>query len=247
MTSARRRWAAGALLVTLGWLASPHAVPVYDGIGQPDEPYRYVSAPAGAATTAAPTSGAGQTPLSAGRSTNGLSVQTAEQGPQFSLFLPPGALAAAGSAVRVTVDPKAPTDQPRPATVDGNVYVVTLADPAGPVTLTDKAAIATLYLRSTTQRTPGPDVYHRDPGAASWKKLQTSRGGFDVYVASFVGPGEYALAFAPKAAKSGGSSVLLPVLLLGAFVLLVVVVVTVRLRSAGGADGAADDGADSPE
>lgn len=233
MISARRRWAAGALLVALGWLASPHAVPVYDGVGQPDEPYRYVSPPAGATTTAAATSAAGQTPLRAGRSTNGMSIQTAEQGPQFSLFLPPGALAGPGSAVQVRAEPKAPTDQPAPATVDGNVYVVTLTDPAGPVTLTDKAAIATLYLRSTTQRTPGPTLYHRADATAPWQRLQTSRGGFDVYVASFVGAGEYALAFAPKAAaKDGGSSIVLPVVLLGGFVLLVAVVVTVRLRAA---------------
>ena len=37
----RRRLAALAV-VTLGRAASPGAVPVYDGVGVPDDPYRYL-------------------------------------------------------------------------------------------------------------------------------------------------------------------------------------------------------------
>lgn len=231
MISARRRWAAAALLVTAGWLASPQAVPVYDGVGAPDEPYRFVARPAGATATAAATPAVGQSPVASGRSTNGLSIQTAEVGPQFSLYLPPKALAATGGPVQVRAVPQAPTDQPSSGRIDGNVYVVTLTDPAGPVSLTDQAALATLYLRATTTRQPGPTMQYRPSAAAPWKAVQTSRGGQDVYVASFSGPGQYALAFTAAARGGGGGLPVLPIVLVALFVVLAGVVLVIRLRS----------------
>ena len=94
MRSSRTRWAAASVLVALGWFVTPQPVPVYDGVGAPDEPYRYVSAPAGVKSTPAPTSAAASTPVSAGASTNGLSLTSAETGPQVALFLPAAALGA---------------------------------------------------------------------------------------------------------------------------------------------------------
>jgi len=79
--SGSTRWLAGAVLVTVGWLASPNAVPVYDGIAAPDEPYRYVSPPSGASKTAPPTSVSTDTPVAHGANAQGLSLQTAETGP----------------------------------------------------------------------------------------------------------------------------------------------------------------------
>ena len=228
MISAPRRWAAAALLVGVGWLVAPQAVPVYDGVGAPDEPYRYVSPPAGARTTAAPTEATGQSPVAKGRNTNGMSVQTAEQGPQASVFVPPSGLAAPGGTIAVRVVPQVPTDSPTGATIDGNVYLFTLTDRAGPVTLTDQAAIATLYLRATSATQPGPVMEYRSDLAKPWAVLKTSRGGQDVYVSSFPGPGQYALAFVRVKSSQGTS--LLPIAALGGIVLLVVVVVVVRLR-----------------
>ncbi len=230
MISAPHRWVAAALLVGAGWLLTPHAVPVYDGVGAPDEPYRYVSPPAGSKTTAAPTAGAAQSPVAQGRNTNGMSVQTAEQGPQASLFVPPRALASPGGTVEVRVVPQAPADAPKDATIDGNVYLFTLTDKAGPVTFTDQAALATLYLRSTTAVQPGPVMAYRGDASKPWQLLKTSRGGQDVYVSTFPGPGQYALAFVGTKAAATSASVL-PVVLLGGGVLLVAVVVVVRLRA----------------
>ena len=48
-------WANDNLDFRIDVQASPAAVPVYDGIAAPDEPYRYVSAPADASKTAPPT------------------------------------------------------------------------------------------------------------------------------------------------------------------------------------------------
>jgi hypothetical protein len=229
--SARRRWTTAALLVTVGWLASPHAVPVYDGVAAPDEPYRYVSAPAGAKATAPPTSASAQSPVAAGRSTNGLSIQTAEVGPQFSLYLPPTTFAATGGPVQVKAVPQAPTQQPPSGHIDGNVYLITVTSPAGPVSLTDQAALATLYLRATTSRQPGPTLQYRPSAAAPWKPLQTARGGQDVYVASFTGPGQYALAFTTATGSEQGGLPVLPIALVALLVALAGVVLIIRLRA----------------
>lgn len=230
MRSAWHPWLAAVGLVTLGWLASPAAVPVYDGLNQPDEPYRYVAAPAGVAPTKPATTAVGTTPVSGGASTTGLTTSSAEVGPQATLFVPVGTFAAAGGAVTVRVTPQAPDSQPANARIDGNVYRVTATDPAGPVTITAKAALATLYLRATTGAQPGPAMEHRASPADPWTRLSTSRGGTDIYVSFFVGAGDYALAFADRAAPSKGGLPVLPLVLGGVVVVLAAVVVAVRLR-----------------
>jgi hypothetical protein len=225
------RLALAVLLVAAGRLLSPDAVPVYDGIGQPDEPYRYVVPPVGSKRTAAPTSAHATSPLVGGRSSYGMSVTTSESGPQFSLFLPPQAISTTGTTVQLKADPVAPTDQPKGARIDGNVYEVTFVA-AGPVTLTDKAALATLYLRATTAKQPGPVMQHKASAGVPWEPVKTLRGGQDVYVSSFPGPGFYALAFAQTPSRKGSSSSSLPYLVLGGLLLVAVVVVVVRLRAA---------------
>lgn len=229
-----RRWTAAGLLVLAGFLASPHAVPVYDGVGQPDEPYRYVSAPSGAPRTAAPTTAVATSPVAGGASTNGLSLTSGEVGPQLSAFVPAGALAASGGTVTVRATPLAATDQPKGARIDGNVYDVTVTDPVGPVTLTPKAALATLYLRATSARQPGPVMEHRAAAGQPWAALQTSRGGQDVYIAAFAGAGQYALAFRSGAVATKAS--VLPWVLAGGVLVLLVALVAVRLRAGSTSD-----------
>lgn len=231
MRTSRRLGAAG-LLVTAGLLLSPSAVPVYDGVGVPDEPYRYVTPPAGAPRTAAATSAVATSPVRSGASSNGLTLSSAEVGPQVSVFVPAGALGVAGagsSTVTVRAEPRAPADPPPAARTDGNAYLFTLTDPAGPVSLTPKAALATLYLRATTARQPGPVMEHRAGAGQPWTALQTSRGGQDIYVAGFVGAGEYVLAFPTGSVMSHRS--VLPYVLIGLLLLLLVLVLAIRLRS----------------
>jgi hypothetical protein len=201
---------------------------MYDGIGVPDEPYRYVQRPADKKPTADATSAVARTPVRNGVGTNGLTVSSAEQTSQFSLFMPPLCMVAPGGTIEVKAVPQAPTDHPPGAVIDGNVYVITVTDPVGPVTLNEKAAIATLYLRATSTQ-DGWVMHYRRTAADSWKALQTSRGGTDSFVASFIGPGQYALA--STSSGGGGGTNLLPLVLLGGVVALVVVVIVVRLRA----------------
>jgi hypothetical protein len=224
----RRRLLAALLLVAIGRLLSPAAVPVYDGIGAPDEPYRYVAPPSGAKKTADPTSARATSPVTGGVATDGMTLATAESGPQFSLFVPPRAVATGGTTLVVEAKPVAPSDQPAGARIDGNVYEVTMTG-QGPVTLTPQAALATLYLRATTARQPPPKMEHRAAAGRPWQALDTARGGQDVYVSDFRGPGQYALAFAVAAPSHPASRT--PYLVGGAVVLLLVALVVVRLRA----------------
>ena len=225
---ARRRWVAGALLVGIGWLVTPSAVPIYDGVGVPDEPYRYVSAPKGNPATAEATSGTASTPVAHGVGTNGLIVATKEQAPQFSMFVPPGALATSKGPITVTATPAAAADQPTGATIGGNVYVIAITSPGGPVTTTNKIAIASLYLRAV-EGSEGWVMEHRTAHTDPWVALETARGGTDSWVSSFKGAGEYALAKA--AAAQGKRTSVLPWVLGGAVALLVLVIVAIRIRS----------------
>lgn len=233
VSGARRRWLAGALLIGVGVLASPSPVPVYDGLPNSDEPYRYVTPPAGAAKTAPPTSVASDTPVVRGTNAQGFSLQTAEVGPQVSVFVPQSALRAARGPIHVTIDPKAPADAPAGLRADGNTYVFAFSAPGGPVTLDPShAAIATLYLRATDRRTPQPTMYFRPSAAGPWQALQTSAGGVDVRVAAFKGVGDYQLFRAPTTGKKGGGNGALPLVLVGILVLLGAVVLVIRLRAA---------------
>lgn len=228
---AARRWLAGALLVGLGFALSPQAVPVYDGLGQPDEPYRFVAPPKSSTKTAEPTTARISTPVTDGRSVNGMSVATAEVQPQFSLYLPPRALAAAKGPITVVAEPQAPADQPSGARIDGNVYVVSY-DAPGPVTATDQIAIATVYMRATSAKQPPPKLYYRPAAGQPWQALKTSRGGNDIYVAAYTAPGQFAVAFDGTASSDGGGPPVLLLALGGLVLLVVLVVVVVRVRAA---------------
>lgn len=228
-----RRAAAGLLLVALGLLLSPTAVPVYDGIGQPDEPYRWVARPEGAQVTADPTVARATSPVANGLASYGLNVATAEVGPQFSLFLPPRAVrvtpARAGATLTVTATPQATVTDPPPGTrADGNAYLVELNVPGAQPSLTPQAALATLQMRATTAKQPPPTIQYRPSVTAPWQALTTARAGTEIYAAVFPGPGQFQIAFA---VEPGSSTPVLPYVVVGMVVLVGVVVLVVRLRA----------------
>jgi len=199
-------WAFSALLVAAGWLLTPHPVPVYDGIGMPDDPYRYVSTPQGASVTAQPAGGAqGILSVVGGVTAQLGSLSSEEFGPQVSVYLPVGALSAPGGKITVKVVPQAPTRPPADGPIDGNVYRVSITDPAGPVTFNSRTSM--IYLRATTGRQPGPVIEHRLGPGQKWRLLDTTRSGNDAYSAVLPDVGEYALVYSklahPREAASG--------------------------------------------
>jgi hypothetical protein len=96
---------------------------------------------------------------------------------------------------------------------------------------------ATIYLRATTQRQPGPVMEHRSGPGQKWQRMATRRTGLDYYLALPHAAGEYAMVFVRKAtptagAPSGGAGNRgLIGGLLGTLVLLLAAVLAVRLRA----------------
>ena len=218
-----RRWLAGALLVTVGWLASPQAVPVYDGVGSPDEPYEYVG------RSPAPAAASVRVPLSGGSSA-ALQLKTAENGPQVLVDLAAGALRGTGSSLTVTAAPLAPTGTVPRGTIDGNVYRIT----AGPgATLLPDQAQGFLFLRAAVMTEPDPVVVHRRTPDGPWQEVRTTRAGRDVLSTAFRELGDYAVVRLPGSkplGSSGGISSTRVALLAGGVLLLVALTVLVLRR-----------------
>jgi hypothetical protein len=229
-------WASAVLLVVVGWLVTPNAVTVYDGLGQPDEPYRYVTAPPGAPVTAKPTGAHAAVPVIAGVNGEDVTLDSAENAPQVSVYLPLDGLAASAGTISANVVPQAPTDQPADGRIDGNVYSLSITSAAGPVTFTANAAAATITLRATTAQA-GPMIEHRAGPGQKWRALDTTRISNDRYYGVLPGAGQYAMVIRRDAPQSetgtghGGSHQGMLVALLVTLVLLLSAVLAVRWRA----------------
>jgi hypothetical protein len=218
-----RKLLAALAVVTLGWLASPSGVPVYDGVGAPDEPYKYVgrsNAPAASISAS--------TPVSSGVS-GSLSARSAESGPQVLVDLGSGAFAASTPSVTLTVTAVAGdgTDVPQ-GRIDGNVYRVTATSGARLL----PSALGFLFRRAAVITRPDPVVVHRATPNDAWVKVKTVRAGQDILSTPFRALGDYAVVRVPGAkplSQSGGLSTG-RLLVLGGGVLLLVVVTVVILR-----------------
>jgi hypothetical protein len=221
------------LIAALGvvWLTSVNPVPLYDGIGFPDEPYRFVP-PRG--TGPAATSAQVDLKVAGGSNTGGLIINTREAGPQASVFAPPHAFGAAGTTpIVLAVTPVPPQPPMPPGVLESNVYALTLTSTAGPVTVLSNAQPPAITMRSVTTKAPPPIFSFRATPSEKWRELKTRQVGRDIYNANAPGAGEYVLvrdAAAPTKTSSSGRGALYGVL--GATVLLVVgVIVGVRLMS----------------
>jgi hypothetical protein len=236
---------AGVVLAALAALAlawvvvTPKSVPLYDGIGAPDEAYRYVQPPSGTKPTKPPLPATADSDAGQGTNPHPFYVSSDEIGPQVLLFINRGALdAPSATGVRVTATPLAPDHQPTVGSIDGNVYRVAATALVG---TTEKGAIkfgsgsqaadTTVTLRATTARQPGPSFVYRLTPAAKWRTINTVRVGNDIYRAQLANTGDYALAFGVAASGSGHGSALAPVLEIGGPVvaILVALIVVVRL------------------
>ena len=239
--SASTRWIVISLLALLGaWLVAPAVVPIYDGIGQStDEPYRYVQRPAnapGPASSKAPTTAKAVLTVQNGLTAAGYS-NSAEQGPQISLYVPAGALRVStpATSVTVTAQPLAPSSPlPSDGTIVTNVYRITATADGKEAQLVGTGNHApTIQMRAPSGKQPGPVFEHRT--SSGWQKVQTIRTGIDTYQAQAESFGDWALV-QPKANAGGGGGGGINVGLLaagiGVLVLagLIAVVRTVRLR-----------------
>lgn len=179
------------LLLGLGWAIAPrNALPLYDGVGFPDEPYRFVQPPKGAPPTKPPTTARANAQASGGRTTTQLAANSAEQAPQVSVGIPPGRLAVPTTATRVSLV-AAPT-QPLPAPAGrylwSNVYDLTTSPAA---TMRPGGLQATITLRAATAQQPKPAIAVYVSGR--WRMLPTFPTGRDIYIAELTRLGRFAV------------------------------------------------------
>jgi hypothetical protein len=239
---ASRRWVAlpvAAAGLVLAWLVAPAAPPLYDGVGFPDEPYRYVSRPAGnLPVTQPPGAVARRMPVVSGDTTDGFNSSSDEQGPQISVFVPTGTLRAPKGAhsILLRAEPRAPDGPADGGTADGNVYRITATSDAGSPSVAATADKIEVIIRATTARQPGPVMEYRKLGARSWTRLPTSRYGNDVYAAAARGFGDYALVFAHSppgasrpASRTGASRYTFALIVAGLILLLGAAVIGIRV------------------
>ncbi|MCU1587767.1 MAG: hypothetical protein JWN31_1260 [Frankiales bacterium] len=179
------RWCAGLAVVCLGWLATPSAVPLYDGVQTPDEPYKYAGrSPAPVAATVTVPSG------------KGISLRSPESGPQVLLDLSEDALVSTTGTVTITAAPFVPDGQPPRGTFDGNGYRVMAAAPAR---LLPDQAQGYLWLRAAVMTKPDPVIVHRATARDPWIEVKTSRVGRDNLTTPFRALGDYAMIQLPGA------------------------------------------------
>lgn len=221
-------------LLCLAWVITPRPAtpPLYDGVGFPDEPYRYVAAPPGARPTNPATAITSDAKVSQGLGAEVLAA-SAEQGPQIRLEFGEGTLQAAQNAtvIHVSAQPTAPTAQPGDGTVWGNVYHLTATSDAGPVQVhAGPGTLTSITMRSPSPPPPEPVIEYN--GGTGWRQLQTSRTGNDFFTAPLAGPGDYAvvrLRNPPQAASTGGNGYLLPIVLGVVVIVLAGAIVAIRI------------------
>jgi hypothetical protein len=239
--AANRRWKRagfGSGLVTLVVLvATASGTPLYDGIGFPDEPYRYVDPPHGYVQKYKPTEA--RTVIRISRETNpdeGL-ISSGESGPQVAMYIPRRGLSVLDSAstVTVTARPVKANDPPGDGTLNSNVYQV---DFSHPVQISGASASPpNITLREATFETVLAVMEYRTDSTSRWRRLETPQVGRDIYVAALQGAGQYVLVQpamgTAQSARNRGTGKQL-VFILGFCLLIVIVVVFAVRRTSGG-------------
>ncbi len=215
-----RRWLLGALVVTVGFLVTPNAVPIYDGVGS-DDPYRYVG------KSSAPTAVSLSAPVTAG-SSGALQLRSAENGPQVLVDLAAGAFRAAGTQVTLTATPLKADGTPPTGRFDGNLYRLEVTPGA---TLLPAASQGYLFLRAAVMTKPDPVLVHRTRPTDPWVAVTTVRAGRDILSTPLKALGDYAVVRLPgaKPLSSAGLS-LVRVLLIGGGVLVLLTITVLVLR-----------------
>ena len=250
---------AALLILGVGWSIAPRsALPLYDGIGFPDEPYRFVQRPAGAQETKPPTVAHGTASVT-GAVAGSVVAASAEVAPQISLYIPKGKLdvPAGTSKVTVTGTPVQPIATGHGQYLWSDVYTVS----ASPGTTQFHAGgqQATITMRAASGQRPQPSIAYYTGGG--WHLLPTYAQGQDIYIAELNRFGQFAvvgrnpllvsqLSGGGAKSSSGGSAIGL-IVGIGAGVVVVALFVLGRMRRARAraaeddADEFADDDPDS--
>jgi hypothetical protein len=222
----------------VAWIVAPAGPrpPLYDGIGFPDEPYRYVDPPAGTKPTQPPTGAVDIQPVN----TAVLTVVSQEQGPQVQAQIPTTSLTLPPGATRISArfEPLGPTPPlPPDGTIWGNVYRLTLTSAEGPVGIKNASNsdhVGYIDLRAPTADQPAPVI--EAYVLSAWHRLPTNRDGNDIYGAKLIGVGDYAVVRLthPDAASQSESNTAdhlfgpVVLIILGVLMLIAIAILAIR-------------------
>jgi hypothetical protein len=226
----------------VGWAIAPRtALPLYDGIGFPDEPYRFVQRPPSAPETKPPTTARASGSVQKGQ-VGSIIAASAEVAPQITVYIPKGRLVAPSGATSVTVTGQPVRNLP---TSNGeylwsDVYTVS-PSPSG-TTFTSGGQQATITLRAAGPQRPIPHIAYYD-GNGRWTLLPTFPQGQDIYIAELTRFGQFAvigdnpllvtqLSGVSKGKSSSGSTVVGLAVGVGIGAVIVILFVLGQLRRA---------------
>jgi hypothetical protein len=217
------------VLLGLGWWVAPRsAPPLYDGVGFPDEPYRFVVEPNGATATKAPTTATRVVPVTRGTA-GAASLASAEQAPQVSVLIPTGRLQAPAGAKQIMLRaaPVQPVQAPTGGYLWSNVYDLEATDPH--VTMRDGNPPATITLRAATAQRPYPTIERFADG--TWTKVKTVPIGTDIYQAELPSLGRYAVVgTSPLDLTKKSATTYTGIIIAGVAGLIVVVLIVIGVR-----------------
>lgn len=219
------------LVVSASLLNQP-TVPLYDGVGFPDEPYRFITPPADLPPTHPATQAHGSSTVQNDTNDQLLFPSSQEQGPQIALYLSRHTLKAAPNAKQIDLYalPQAPDAQPSSATISGNVYHITALSDTGPITINGAAPLGTISLRLPQGQPANPVMEYRPNTTTAWRQIGLRQVGMDVYQADLIGMGDYALATAKAAPTASKQSILWPLTIaLGSVAIVALLIVAIRL------------------
>jgi hypothetical protein len=226
----------GLAVLLVAWIFGPALAgpPLYDGIGFPDEPYRYVVRPAKSVQMPPPTAATGTATRQANGGYDAIVAASAETGPQVLVTVGAGTMTASCPTVVLTAAPTAPVATVAGDPTWGNAYQVTLAC-AGAAAA--RAGTNHVQLRAPDGTEPRPVVYYSASATGPWTALDTALIGSDNYQAPLVGAGFYVLVRHPSSGLPFGLDPIV-VVLIGVVLALVALIAIIRFRRArGGAAG----------
>jgi hypothetical protein len=238
----------GAVLIALtSMLIVNRGTPLYDGVGFPDQPYRYVHPPSGYRQQYKPTEA--RTTLRVVKGTNaddGL-ISSGESGPQVAMYIQPGGLQVLDAATAVTVRarPVSASAPPVDGSLNSNVYDVDFGPHPVRIDQGDSGA-PNVTLREAVFQNVLAVMEYRPAGGGAWRRLQTGQVGRDVFLGALQGPGQYVLiqpaTGTAHSARNDGSR--LQLLLILGFCLLVVAAALVAVRRTSPRDSESNDSPD---